>query len=342
MRMLTLGKTGLKVSELGFGGIPITRLSLDEAVAVVRHCFERGIRFFDTANAYADSESKIGQALEAVRSQVVLATKTLARDAEKAAAHVEKSLANLRTSTIDLYQLHQVANDETLEKALSPGGAYEALDRARGEGKIRFIGFSSHNMPTAIKVCRTGLFATVQFPFNFVETEHAEELFAVAREMGMGIIAMKPLGGGMLERADLCFRFLQQYPHVLPDPGMEAKEEVDEIVGLYESPRPPTEAEWEEIRRIRSELGSRFCHRCEYCMPCDKGVNIPGALVFRSMSKRFPPPVAILFSRANVESVEKCEECGECEEKCPYHLPIPDLLKENLSLFQEFSRQHGK
>ena len=340
MRKVTLGRTGLEVSEAGFGGIPITRLSVEEAVDLVRHCLNRGITLCDTARVYGDSEIKIGQALEPVRDQVVLATKTVARDAEHAAGDVDTSLANLRTSRIDLYQLHQVGNEETLEKVLGPGGAYEALDRARRDGKIEFIGFSSHNIPTAIKACRTGLFATVQFPFNFVETEAADELFRVAREQDMGIIGMKPFGGGLLGRADLCFRFLQQYPHVVPIPGIQAKEEVDEIVELYGSPRPPTESEWAEIRRIRSELGAKFCHRCEYCMPCEKGVNIPGALIFRSQPKRFPPAMAIAFATPNMKSVEKCEECWECASKCPYDLPIPELLKETLSLYKEFVKKH--
>jgi aryl-alcohol dehydrogenase-like predicted oxidoreductase len=201
------------VSELGFGGIPIIRLGTDEAVGVVRHCFDRGVTFFDTANVYGDSERKIGQALESVRDRVVIATKTLMRDAETAADHIIYSLENLRTDRIDLYQIHNIANDETFERVLAPGGAYEALARARDEGKIRFIGLSSHNIATAIRACRTGKFDTLQFPFNFIECDPADELFGIAREMDMGIIAMKPLGGGLLERADLCFRFLQQHSH---------------------------------------------------------------------------------------------------------------------------------
>jgi predicted aldo/keto reductase-like oxidoreductase len=340
MRKVELGKSGLGVSELGFGGIPVTRLGEEEAVELIRHCFKRGVTFFDTARVYGDSEVKLGLALEPFRGEVVLATKTFHREAEAAARDVETSLLHLRTSRIDLYQLHQVANAETLEKVLASGGAYESLERFRREGKIGAIGFSSHNLPTAIRACKTGRFATVQFPFNFVETDAAEALFGVAREMGMGIIAMKPFGGGLLGRADLCFRFLQQHPDVVPIPGIQAREELDEILDLYGTVRPPAEAEWAEIRRIRSEIGNRFCHRCEYCMPCEKGVNIPGALVFRSQPKRFPPAMAIAFAAHGMKSVENCEECGECVRKCPYDLPIPELLRETLSLYQEFVKKH--
>lgn len=340
MRSTRLGKTGLMVSELGFGGIPIIRLGFDEAVEVVRHCFEHGITFFDTANVYGDSEKKIGVALESVRDKVVLATKTLLREADAAVDHIEYSLENLRTDCIDIYQTHNIADDETLENLLAPGGAYEALAKAREEGKIRFIGFSSHNIATAVKACRTGKFDTLQFPFNFIERDPADELFTVAREMDMGIIAMKPLGGGLLERADLCFKFLQRHPGVVPIPGIQAKEELDEIIELYKNPVPLSDADTKAIETIRSELGLKFCHRCEYCMPCEKGVTIPGVLSFKSVSRRLPPSAAIGMAYGAMESVEKCEDCGECIEKCPYDLPIPDLLKENLALYNDFKDRH--
>lgn len=340
MKSIALGRTGLMASSVGFGGIPITRLSFEEAVRVVGHCYDEGITFFDTANAYGDSEKKIGYALISVRDRVTLASKTLARDAETAARHVEQSLENLQTSRIEIYQIHQVGSDEVLHTVLAPGGTYEALDQARGKGKIQFIGVSSHSIPTAIKACRTGRFDTIQIPFNFIEYEAADELFQVARGENMGIIAMKPLGGGLLERADLCIRFLQQYPDVIPIPGTEALREVDEIVELYKSPRPLNEADWHEIERMRSELGKRFCHRCEYCMPCENEVQIPGILRFKSVSKRFPPPKVISMSAADMKTMESCRECWECAEKCPYDLPIPDLLKENLSLFRAYVEKH--
>ena len=340
MRSVRLGRTGLMVSELGFGGIPIIRLDHDAAVDIVRHCYENGVTFFDTANVYGDSEKKIGAALESVRDKIVIATKTLQRAADEAADHVNYSLDNLKTDCIEIYQTHNIANDEILEQVLAPGGAYEALAKAREEGKIRFIGTSSHNIQTAIKACRTGKFDTLQFPFNFIERDPADELFKVARDMDMGIIAMKPLGGGLLERADLCFKFLQQHPDVVPIPGIQAKEELDEIVALYENPTALTEADNAAIEELRADLGVKFCHRCEYCMPCEKGVTIPGVMSFKSMFKRMAPAAAIGMAYGAMESVEKCEDCGECVEKCPYDLAIPELLKENLALYNDFKEKH--
>lgn len=339
MKKVRLGRTGLEVSEVGFGGIPIINLGMEEAVSLLRHCFDLGITFYDTANMYGDSEKKIGAALEAVRDRVVLATKTLKRDAEGAAKHLDLSLTNLRTGVIDIYQLHQVANRETLDTVMAPGGACEALDKARSEGKVRFIGLSSHDTKTAIEACRTGRFDTVQIPFNFIEQDPAKELFQVAEEMDMAVIGMKPMGGGVLERADLCFRFLQQYPRVVPIPGMRAREEADEIVGLYERRLAPTAGQLEEMEAIRSELGTKFCRRCEYCMPCPQGIHIPTAIGIRSFVKRLPPAMTIALVGANMEKAETCIECGECIEKCPYELPIPDLIRENLTLYHDYVKK---
>lgn len=340
MKTVTLGGTGLTVSEIGFGGIPIIPLSIEDGAAVVRHCYERGITFFDTANVYRDSEKKVGQALCDVRDKVVIATKTLRRDAQSAATHIRLSLENLRTDRIDIYQLHNVSNEDTLGQVLAPGGAYGAAKKAKEEGAVRFIGFSSHNVKFAAGVCRRGLFSTVQVPFNFIETEAAEELLGVAAEMGMGVIGMKPLGGGLLQRADLCFKFLQRYPGIIPIPGVISKGEMDEIVSLYRLREPLTEADLADMEKIRADLGTRFCHRCGYCLPCEKGVRIPEALGFKSILKRFQGETALNFSRDALKSAENCDQCGACIERCPYELPIPEMLDENLALFREALRRN--
>ena len=341
MQTVRFGKTELMVSQVAFGGIPIIPLSVEEGAAVVRHCFERGINFFDTANMYGDSEKKIGLALESVRERVVIATKTLERSADGAAKHIAYSLDNLKTDYLDLYQLHSISKQDDWDTIVAPGGALEAVQQAQAEGKIRHIGFSSHDISLAIKVCRSKLFASIQIPFNFIEKDPADELFPVARELDMGIIAMKPLGGGLLGRADLCFKFLQQYPFVVPDPGIQTDQEADEIIALYDSPQPLTAADHEEIEKIRSELGNRFCHRCGYCMPCEQGVKIPDVMGFRSIAQRLAPNMAIAFSKDAMQTVESCTECGECLEKCPYNLEIPELIREHQTFFNAYVSQNS-
>jgi predicted aldo/keto reductase-like oxidoreductase len=336
MNTIKLAGTDLEISEIGFGGIPIIALSKSEAVAIVRYCFDLGITFFDTANMYLSSEEKIGTALQGVREKVVIATKTAQRDAKEVTAHIDLSLRQLKTDWIDLYQLHNVSNQETLQQVLAPQGAYEAARKSRDDRKIRYIGISSHSIPTALEALKTGLFQTLQFPFNFIENDPANELFPLARRHDVGIIGMKPLGGGLLERADLCFGFLQQHPDVVPIPGIRAEKEADEIVGLYANPKPLSKADLKKTENIWSVLGEKFCHRCEYCMPCEQGVQIPSVLIFQAAVKRLTREGVTAWIGEAMDSVAECIECGECEQKCPYNLPIADLLKENLALYREY------
>jgi hypothetical protein len=338
MKTKRLGSTALEISEIGFGGIPIIPLPREAAVSVARHCLDLGITFFDTANMYPTSEEKLGIALKENRNKVVIATKTTQRGAKGAADHIDLSLRQLQTDWIDVYQLHNVSNPEALNQLLAPHGAYEAVSKARDAGKIRFIGISCHSIATAMEALKTGLFQTLQFPFNFIESDPADQLFPFATQNQVGIIGMKPLGGGILERADLCFKFLQQHPYVVPIPGIRTKKEADEIVELYRNPKPLSEADLKAIENIRSVLGEKFCHRCEYCMPCEHGVQISSVLMFQAAAKRFSREGVKGWIGKAMESVAQCVECEECEQKCPYHLPISKLLKENLALYNEYAR----
>ncbi len=342
MQKRQLGKTGLMVSEMGFGGIPITRLAVDEASRLVKHGYEQGINFFDTANLYGDSEEKIGLALEGVREKSILATKTVLRDGKGALGQLETSLKRLKTDYIDLYQMHNISNQDAMDQVLAPGGAYEAMVKALRDGKIGHIGFSSHNPDIAARVCETGLFATVQLPFNFIEKDPEERCFGSARERQMGIIAMKPLGGGLLDRPDLCFRFLQQYHDVVPIPGMQAREEVDQNVRFYREPQALTPQDLKDMEKIRAEIGTRFCHRCEYCQPCPEGVLIWRVLLFNAQSRRFPPQMSIRMSKEPMETAENCVQCGQCEEKCPYELPVSEMIQESLDHYRRFCEAHGQ
>jgi hypothetical protein len=273
--------------------------------------------------------------LQTVRDKAVIATKTTQRDAEDAASHIDSSLKQLKTDWIDIYQVHNVSNPESLQQILAPQGAYEAIVKARDAGKVRFIGISSHSIQTAMEALKTGLFQTLQFPFNFIENDPQNELFPFACRNNIGIIGMKPLGGGLLESADLCFGFLQQYPHVVPIPGIRAKKEADQIIELYRHRQQLSRPDLKEMKKIQTALGEKFCHRCEYCMPCEQGVQIPSVLIFQAAAKRLSPEGVSAWLGKAMESVAECIECGQCEEKCPYNLPITDLLKENLALFKD-------
>ena len=335
MRTIRLGKTGLEVSRIGFGGIPIMRLAEDEAIKVVQRCLDLGVTFLDTANGYGTSEERIGKAIAGRREQVVIATKTGARDRATAQEHLDLSLKRLDTDYIDLWQFHNLSTFEAYEQALGPNGAMEAAQEALRAGKIRHIGITSHSMDVALKAVPSGHFETVQFPFNFVTNEAATELIPLAQEHDVGFIAMKPMAGGLLDNAKLAFKYLLQFDSIVPDPGIERIEEIEEIVGIVQGPWELTSQEQREIERIRAQVGTRFCRRCGYCEPCPQGVSIVTIMNVPSFRKRLP--VERFFTgwiAQAAESAENCIECGECEEKCPYHLPIREMIVENVELYE--------
>lgn len=329
----------MRVSEVGFGGIPIIRLPTDEAVKILRHAYDKGITFYDTANMYRDSESKMGQALSSYRDKIVIATKTIIRDGAGLRKQLERSLKMLQTDYVDLYQFHQVANDEEWGKITKDNGAWSEADKAKKEGKIRFLGVTSHNLPMAVKLVKTGLFDTIQFPFNFIEEEAKDKLHGYARKRGMGIIAMKPFAGGVIDNASLAFKYLRQFPDVEPIPGFDSVQSVDEIVSIYDRQNEITDEDWESMEKYRQELGRKFCRRCEYCQPCPNGVIITPAMGYPIVASRMSPEVSVEFLKIPMESVQNCTECGTCIERCPYELPIPELLKKNYDLFEAHRAQ---
>ncbi len=335
MRYLELGATGLKISEVGFGGIPIIRLSRRDAVQVLRRAFDRGITFYDTANVYLDSEDKMGRALEGWRHQVVLATKSMKRDRPGLEADLAQSLRLLRTDYLDLFQLHQVSQETDYQAITGPGGALEGARRAQEAGKIRHLGVTSHNLEMAGRLVQSGLFSVIQFPFNFIEPAAATELHPLARERRLGLLAMKPFCGGLVDNARLAFKFLRQFPDVIGLPGWDSVARVDEVVDFFETAHEVTAADLAEMARYREELGDKFCRRCEYCQPCPQGVMITPAMLYGIVAHRMGAAKAAGFAAKFMKSVRLCQECGECAARCPYHLPIPEIIHHHLALYDQ-------
>jgi len=334
MNKIRLGRSELWVTQIGFGGIPIQRLAEAEAVAVVRHCLDRGINFLDTAHGYTTSEERIGQAIAGIRAGLILASKSPARDRAGVLAHLELSLQRLGVDYIDLYQLHNVSKEEDLQQALAPGGALEAARQAQQEGKIGHIGITSHAVEIAKKAVRSGLFETILFPLNFVAKEPGEEVYQLALEHDVGFIAMKPLGGGMLPSARLAFKYLLQFPQAANIPGIEKAAEIDEILQIVAEPADLSAADRVEMERIQADLGSRFCRRCDYCQPCPQGIPISQLTTAVSMLRRMPVEGFLCFTGPAAEkAAADCQKCGECEERCPYGLPIREMMDEAIALY---------
>jgi len=335
VKTVRLGKTGLQVSRVGIGGIPIQRPTHDEAINVIRRALDLGINLIDTARGYGASEERIGEAIAGRRDHVILATKTGGQTAAAALEHLEESLRQLNTDYIDVWQFHNVSTFEAYEQVLGPGGAMESAQQALRTGKIRHIGISSHHLEVARKAIASDLFETIQFPFNFVNYEPASELLPLIRERGMGFIAMKPFAGGRLSNANLAIKYLLQFEEVVPDPGVERLEEVEELAdvvnrGIWElSPQ-----EWQEIENIRVGLGTRFCQWCGYCQPCPQEVNVPFLMNIRGMWRLWPPDKFFPWLGGIVEGGRNCIECGECEDKCPYHLPIRERIAEGIKFYE--------
>lgn len=337
--MLTarLGKTRLVVNRLGFGGIPIQRLPPARAIRLVQEAIDRGVNFFDTARAYADSEDKIGRALgRRRRDRIILATKTRETTAAGMAAAIDLSLKDLRTDRIDLYQIHGIDSWAEWQKAISPRGALAAMRQAKKAGKIRFIGITSHSRDLLTRVLRetADLIDTIQSPFNFVGDESARTLLPLARRQDIGFIAMKPLGDGVLERPDLALRYVLQFEGLVTIPGMETLAELRQNLRLAAKFEPLNAAELRQLRVLRRKLGRSFCRKCGYCQPCPEGIVIHLALGAETLLKRFNRTGIASWCKAAMRKATACRQCGICETRCPYHLPIRRLLKQNVALYR--------
>lgn len=345
MDKVRLGRTGLMVNKIGFGGIPIQRLTEDEAVNVVSRCLDLGVDFIDTANAYTTSEECIGKAIKGRCHEVYIATKTSAHTREGILENLDLSLKRLGTDYIDLYQFHGVNDIPALEKILDPEeGLYQVFEEARKAGKIRHIGITSHQIDAAKAEVKSGRFETVMFPFNFITCEPADELLPLCKEHDVGFIDMKPMAGGMLENAVVAFKYLFQFPEIVLIPGVQDIREIEEIMALYEGPHGMTAAERAEMHRLTDELGTRFCRRCEYCQPCQQGIAISLLMTFPALIKRLPPDWYLKkhpFIPSAMEKAANCVECGECEARCPYNLPIREIIKESYSLYEKVKAEYG-
>lgn len=335
MEYITLGKTGLKVSRVGFGGIPIQKVNADGAVKLMKAVVDRGINFIDTARAYTVSEELIGNALVGMRDKFVIATKSMARTADAMRADIETSLKNLKTDYIDIYQIHNVTMEQ-LAVVCGEGGALEALKEAVEQGKIGHIGLTAHSLEVFEHATTLDWVETLMFPYNIVETQ-GEKIIRKCRENNIGFICMKPLAGGALENAALAMRFIAANKNVdIVIPGMCCEEEVDMNVASVCDTSPLSQGELEKIENIRKTLGTNFCRRCNYCQPCAAGINISGVFLFGGYLERYGledwarARYATLPNKASA-----CIECGVCETRCPYNLPIREMLKKYAVAFGE-------
>ena len=338
METIRLGRTDLMVSKTAFGALPIQRISKEDAVKLVRRAYDAGINYFDTANAYTDSEEKLGEALRGVRQNVVISTKSGGKDKKTVQAHIEESLRRLQTDYIDLFQFH---NPAELPDINDPDGPFAAAPPPRQKGYIRHIGITNHRLKVAHAAIESGNFETLQFPFCYLATEKDLELVALCREHDMGFIAMKGLSGGLLNNAEACYAFMQEHPTVVPIWGVQHEWELDQWLELTErNPRLTPELQ-AVIDRDRRELAGNFCRSCGYCLPCTAGIDIPQAARMMQLLGRSPyRPYMSDEWYAKMHKIEECVHCDACKSRCPYGLDTPALLARQLQDYDAFYAVH--
>jgi predicted aldo/keto reductase-like oxidoreductase len=277
-----LGRTGEKISLIGFPGLCLIHGEQPECTEAIHRAYASGVNYFDVAPAYGNgkAETRMGIGLEGIdRKSIFLACKTKMRDAQGAREELERSLQLLKTDHFDLYQLHALIQPAEVEQALAPGGAIETLQKAKEEGKVRFLGFSAHTNKAAIKALTGFDFDTVMFPINFIEyfvLGFGKQVLDLAQQRGAAVLAIKPMCRGALPQGmenkrrwwyrpmedeseiDLGLRFtLSQTPVVagLPPAFFDL---VDKAIAAGRQYRPITAEETEKLRALAQTCESVF------------------------------------------------------------------------------------
>ena len=336
MKEITLGKTGIKVPQNGFGALPIQRVSVEEAVKILRKAYDGGMRFFDTARAYSDSEIKLGEAFGngfIKRDEIVIATKTAAKTPEDFWHDLDTSLTNLKTDYIDIYQFHLMG------QCYQPGdgtGMYECMEEAKRLGKIRHIGGTAHKLGIARELIESGLYETVQYPMSYLASDKEIELIKLCNENNVGFISMKGLAGGLITNSKAAMAFISQFEGAVPIWGIQKESELEEWLSYMDN----TPAYDDEIAGFvaseKKELSGDFCRGCGYCMPCTVGIQINQCNRMSLMLRRAPSADWLSEHwQVEMEKINDCIECGKCMTHCPYELNIPVLLRKNLEDYHE-------
>jgi aryl-alcohol dehydrogenase-like predicted oxidoreductase len=334
MQTVTLGKTGLNVSKNGFGALPIQRINEKEAVYLLEKAYANGINYYDTARWYTDSEEKLGAAFSGIRDKIIISTKTGAQTAGELWRDLEQSLNYLHTDYIDIYQFH---NPAFCPKPGDESGLYDAMQKAKEQGKIRFIGITNHRLAIAEEAVESGLYQTLQFPFSYLASEADLKIVNLCKEKDMGFIAMKALSGGLITNASMAYAYLAQFDHVAPIWGIQREEELEEFISFQKNPPILTKYMKDQMEQDRKELSGNFCRGCGYCLPCPVDIEINNCARMSLLLRRAPLNTYLSEEwKVKMKKVEACLHCNKCMSKCPYSLNTPELLKRNYEDYLTF------
>jgi hypothetical protein len=333
MQTITLGKTGIKVKQLGFGAMYLPRISKEDSDTTLNRALDLGINYFDTAAAYQDSEEKLGRILSGrKKSDYVITSRShswkMGMDAFK--KDFDQSFERLQIDSIDFYGVHGVNQTQELETIMKEPLAF--LKEEKAKGKIKHIAITGHNPATMTEALKTGEFAMSMFPFNVIEQEPLETLLDTAQQLGVATSVMKPLAGGVIESKDLALRFFLSHPGGVVTPGMSSIQQLEANFKAFDEEKALSPEELKNLEEEVSELGKEFCRRCSYCMPCEHNIMIPFVhmIHMKCHGKEMDDEVTytLELGKRMLPALETCDECGQCVEKCPYQLSTPKKVKE--------------
>ena len=359
MQYREYGRTGKKVSALGYGAMRLPFDDPQKSVELMKLGIDLGINYIDTAFGYGGegrSERYVGEAVRDRRDRVYIATKNPLHDetAEGWWQRLETSLERLQTDHIDFYKVVHSLSWEAYARAYGPKLHQEAL-KAKEQGLIGHLAFSCHDTPeNMMKLIDTGVFEGMLLQYNLLDRRN-EEVIAHAHEVGMGVEIMGPVGGGRLgmasERmqsvvpgvgstAELALRFVLANPNVtIAFSGMNERCQVEENCVIASREEPLSEAELAAIGEALADnqrLAELYCTGCGYCMPCQQGVGISQAFAAMNMHRVWglTAHAKRMYGRLGPDNAEglrqadACVECGQCQEKCPQSISVIEQLKE--------------
>lgn len=341
MEYRDLGNTGLKVSAVGLGCGTLGDMRPTAAVRLVERALELGVTYFDVARIYKDAELNIGQALAPVRDRVIISTKAIEPTREDAWRQINESLERLRTDHVDNLHMHSVKTPEDIDRRLGPGGSLEALVRAKEQGMAHHIGVTSHRSALLIEAIKRFNFEVILVPLNIIEREPLDELIPLCRRQGIGVTIMKPLATGLLP-GGLAVKWLLNQPIASCVPGPTTLAELEENTSVGNGDYRLSTAEQARVEELRQEWAHSRCRICNLCLPCPTGLNIGFTLgsdgmynhyrtmghhAFRSFNwTRSVIEADLKLREERIAQITACTNCGECEPRCPYSLPIVDML----------------
>jgi uncharacterized protein len=344
MRYKRLGRTNLELSVISFGGLALFFQEAEKATALIEAALDEGINYIDCDEAgnqfvpalvYEDTRNKLGPVLKKRRNELVVGIKCMFAKKEDVARDIDKALEYIFKGTgkerIDIFHLAHVDVDEKLDLLLSPAGGLAAVEEARQQGKLDHVLVASHNPKVLMRALKTDWFDVAEFPFTIIEQDYLKEVVPYCREHDIGTIAMKPLGGGQLtQRADLCIRWIMNHAVDIIIPGMKTMEELKQNIQPGHQYVPLSADELKELEEIASPIGQEYCHRCGYCLPCSQGIHIFSQIdMYKTATITLEQKRALYkqMKARGAKTAGDCVACGLCIEKCPFKLPIPEILE---------------